>query len=89
LSLNFNFESKQKGNTNWWGKYDECIEAKTVDFNSKYCSIPLHNNGSALSVKYGICMPENCNNNDITIVMNTSIYLFIKKKFIRDKNFIN
>jgi hypothetical protein len=67
-----------QGNVLWLGDYKECLNTtnEVIGWSSKYCAIqksqPLDGKQFDLTslVKYGICMPKNCSNDDIISILN-------------------
>jgi len=65
-----------KGALVWPGDYKECVETEeaSVSWKSKYCTLQSNlasqNSTSKILFRYGICMPINCTDADISSIYN-------------------
>ncbi|XP_064650020.1 nose resistant to fluoxetine protein 6-like [Lineus longissimus] len=79
-----------EGNLYWFGSYDECwtihassINDSSVDFDGRYCKMGIgaphakvpFGIAGALTVTYGVCLPNSCSGEDAEVMFNTLIGL--------------
>ncbi|CAF0932692.1 unnamed protein product [Brachionus calyciflorus] len=72
-----------QGSLFWAGEYGECVNITEKTFNGKYCTLskplsPSMQQVAMVSFKYGICVPNFCNNDDIATLINFGINMLPK-----------